>query len=76
MAADHQFFYEDEVFRVNKNGKIMFGMVVENFKLYSSDDSSSSSDDEEPKVEEGHIRVAWHPHGKKEVISEKKVIKS
>ncbi|CAH0395025.1 unnamed protein product [Bemisia tabaci] len=73
MAADHQFFYEDEVFRVNKNGKIMFGMVVENFKLYSSDDSSSSSDDEEPKVEEGHIRVAWHPHGKKEVISEKKV---
>lgn len=72
MAAEHQYFYEDEVFRINKKGNIEFGMVLENSELVSSDENS---DDEEDcrRMKQGHIRVAWHPSGREEVIQEKKV---
>ncbi|KAK9500379.1 hypothetical protein O3M35_001657 [Rhynocoris fuscipes] len=71
MAAEHQYFYEDEVYRVNKKGNIEFGMVLENSALVSSDDDSDN--DEGAKMKKGHIRVAWHPTGAEEVVSERKV---
>lgn len=71
MAAEHQYFYEDEVYRMNKRGNIEFGMVLENSELVSSDDNSDG--EEGGKMKKGHIRVAWHPTGEEEVIPEKKV---
>nr|CAD7448041.1 unnamed protein product [Timema bartmani] len=71
MAAEHQYFYEDEVFRINKKGNIEFGMVLENSELVSSDENSDV--EEGGRMKKGHIRVAWHPSGVEEVIPEKKV---
>lgn len=71
MAAEHQYFYEDEVYRVNKKGNIEFGMVLENSELVSSDENSDAEDG--GRMKKGHIRVAWHPTGVEEVIPERKV---
>nr|CAD7596442.1 unnamed protein product [Timema genevievae] len=70
MAAEHQYFYEDEVFRINRKGNIEFGMVLENSELVSSDENSDV--EEGGRMKKGHIRVAWHPSGVEEVIPEKK----
>ncbi|KAK7794133.1 hypothetical protein R5R35_012619 [Gryllus longicercus] len=70
MAAEHQFFYEDEVYRINKKGNVEFGMVLENSELVSSDENSDV--EEGGRMKKGHIRVAWHPTGV-EVIPERKV---
>lgn len=70
MAAEHQYFYEDEVYRINKKGNIEFGMVLENSELVSSDENS---DEEGGRMRKGHIRVAWHPTGVEEIIPERKV---
>ncbi|KAJ9574645.1 hypothetical protein L9F63_008177, partial [Diploptera punctata] len=71
MAAEHQYFYEDEVYRINKKGNIEFGMVLENSELVSSDENSDV--EEGGRMKKGHIRVAWHPTGVEEVIPERKV---
>ncbi|XP_014261695.1 (E3-independent) E2 ubiquitin-conjugating enzyme UBE2O isoform X2 [Cimex lectularius] len=71
MASEHQYFYEDEVYRINKKGNIEFGMVLENSELVSSDDNSDN--EECAKIKKGHIRVTWHPTGAEEVVSERKV---
>ena len=71
MAAEYQYFYEDEVYRINKKGNIEFGMVLENSELVSSDENSDNEDG--ARMKKGHIRVAWHPTGVEEVIQEKKV---
>lgn len=71
MATEHQYFYEDEVFRINKRGNIEYGMVLENSELVSSDENSDG--EEGGRMKQGHIRVAWHPSGEEEVIQEKKV---
>ncbi|KAF6201935.1 hypothetical protein GE061_004331 [Apolygus lucorum] len=70
MAAEDRYFYEDEVFRINKKGYIEFGMVLENSELVSSDDSETGG---ETRIKKGHIRVAWHPTGAEEVVPERKV---
>ncbi|KAJ1526736.1 hypothetical protein ONE63_008315 [Megalurothrips usitatus] len=70
-AAEDQYFYEDEVYRIDKRGHIEFGMVLENSELVSSDENSDG--EEAPGMKKGQIRVAWHPSGVEEVISEKKV---
>ncbi|BES98249.1 Ubiquitin-conjugating enzyme [Nesidiocoris tenuis] len=70
MATEDRYFYEDEVFRINKKGYIEFGMVLQNSELVSSDDSETGGD---PKIKKGHIRVAWHPTGAEEVVPERKV---
>jgi len=67
---DFKYFYEDEVFRINKKGVLQFGMVIENAEFASSDESS---DDEELPVKAGQVRVAWYPQGTEEVVSERKV---
>lgn len=71
MAAEYQYFYEDEVYRINKKGNIEFGMVLENAELVSSDENSDV--EEGGRMKKGHIRVAWHPKGVEEVIPERKV---
>jgi len=71
MAAEHQYFYEDEVYRINKKGNIEFGMVLENSELVSSDENSDV--EEGGRMKRGHVRVAWHPTGVEEVISERRV---
>ena len=72
MAAEHLYFFEDEVYRVNKKGYIEFGMVLQNSELLSSDENSDNEDT--GKLKKGYIRVAWHPTGTEEVVSERKVI--
>ena len=72
MAAEHQYFYEDEVYRINKKGNIEFGMVLENSELVSSDENSDAEDN--VKMKKGHIRVTWHPTGAEEILPEKKVL--
>lgn len=42
-AVGPSFFYEDEVFKVNKNGDVEFGMVTENWDMYSTDEVKSYS---------------------------------
>lgn len=71
-AVEDQYFYEDEVYRVDKRGHIEFGMVLENSELVSSDENSDGEDG--AGMKKGQIRVAWHPSGVEEVISEKKVM--
>ena len=71
MAAEYRYFYEDEVYRINKKGNIEFGMVLENSELVSSDENSDNEDG--ARMKKDHIRVAWHPTGVEEVIQEKKV---
>lgn len=64
------YFYEDEVFRVGKSGDVEFGMVTENWEMYSSSDDEDMNGD---KVLPGHVAVSWYPKGKEEVLSESKV---
>ena len=56
-----------------KSGDLEFGMVTENWEMYSSD--SDESEDERPsdKVPKGHVAVTWHPSGREDVIPEAKV---
>ena len=67
---EYKYFYEDEVYRINKKGLLQFGMVVENAEFASSDESE---EDEESPVKAGQVRVSWYPHGREEVVSDKKV---
>ena len=65
------YFYEDEVYRIKKNGAVQFGMVVENSEFISSDEEEDL--DEEDRLQKGTIRIAWHPNGEEQVIKEKSV---
>ncbi|XP_042893465.1 (E3-independent) E2 ubiquitin-conjugating enzyme-like isoform X2 [Penaeus japonicus] len=71
MAQEYQYFYEDEVYRFNKKGKLELGMVLENAEFVSSDEEFDV--DEEDKVTKGSIRVAWYPKGEEQVLQERKV---
>lgn len=68
-TADNQYFYEDEVFRIDKKGRIKFGLVLENCGSFSSDEEDYFDD----VLSKGEIRVAWHPKGKEEVLHERAV---
>jgi hypothetical protein len=66
------YFYEDEVCRTTKSGEIEYGMVLENWEMYSS--SEEDDDDSDPtRVPRGHVSVNWHPKGKEETVKEAKV---
>jgi hypothetical protein len=67
------YFYEDEVFRVLKSGDVEFGMVTENWEMYSSDSEDSEEERPTDKVPKGHVAITWHPSGREGVISEAKV---
>lgn len=77
-GAAPSFFYEDEVFRVSKNGEVEFGMVTENWDMYSSDEDDEDEDeklDNFEKVPHGCVAITWLPKSKDEVIAEGKVTK-
>ncbi|CAH3996803.1 unnamed protein product [Pieris brassicae] len=67
--TDFQYFYEDEVYKINNRGQVVFGLVLENYEANSSDQES----DIETPVQKGEIRVVWHPSGTERVVSEKSV---
>lgn len=67
--TDFQYFYEDEVYKINNRGEVVFGLVLENYEGNSSDQES----DIETPIQKGEIRVVWHPSGVERVISEKTV---
>ncbi|XP_012138962.2 (E3-independent) E2 ubiquitin-conjugating enzyme isoform X1 [Megachile rotundata] len=66
-----QYFYEDVVYRVDKKGNIIFGIVMENDDPGLSELSSDS--EESPRRKKGEIRAVWHPSGISELVSSKKV---
>ena len=68
-ANEPFFFYEDEVYRFHR-GNLQFGMVVENSEFLSSDESDY---EDQKRLKQGYVRVAWHPKGHEDVVSEKKV---
>lgn len=72
VAPENQYFYEDVVYRMDKRGNVVFGIVMENDDL---DLSEESSDNEEslPKRKKGEIRMIWHPSGVEELVNCKKV---
>lgn len=67
-----EYFYEDVVYRVDKRGNVVFGIVMEND---DHDMSEESTDSEEslPKRKKGEIRMIWHPSGIEELVNSKKV---
>ncbi|CAG9094484.1 unnamed protein product [Plutella xylostella] len=67
--TDFQYFYEDEVYKINNRGQVVFGLVLENYEANSSDQES----DIETPIQKGEIRVVWHPSGTERVVSEKTV---
>lgn len=71
VSSDLQYFYEDIVYRVDKRGNVIFGIVMENDDQEMSEESSDS--EENPKRKKGEIRVVWHPSGVEESINPKKV---
>lgn len=68
-SFDNQYFYEDEVFKVDKKGRVLFGVVTDNSEAFYSDEDT----DDEDILSKGEIRVLWHPDGKQEVIMEQAV---
>ncbi|XP_011641984.1 (E3-independent) E2 ubiquitin-conjugating enzyme UBE2O [Pogonomyrmex barbatus] len=72
IAPENQYFYEDVVYRVDKRGNVVFGIVMENDDL---DMSEENSDSEESllKRKKGEIRMIWHPSGVEELVNCKKV---
>lgn len=70
--TDFQYFYEDEVYKINNRGQVVYGLVLENYEANSSDQES----DVETPIQKGEIRVVWHPSGTERVISEKSVSKT
>lgn len=71
VAAECQYFYEDVIYRVDKKGNVVFGIIMENDDQDMSDESSDG--EESPKRKKGEIRVVWHPSGDEELINSKKV---
>ncbi|KAI4476444.1 hypothetical protein M0804_013572 [Polistes exclamans] len=71
VAPECQYFYEDVIYRVDKKGNVVFGIIMENDDQDMSDDSSDG--EENPKRKKGEIRVVWHPSGDEELINSKKV---
>ncbi|XP_034193400.1 (E3-independent) E2 ubiquitin-conjugating enzyme [Osmia lignaria lignaria] len=71
FGVECQYFYEDVVYRVDKKGNVVFGIVMENDDQDLSEESSDS--EESPKRKKGEIRVVWHPSGVSELVSSKKV---
>ncbi|OAD61943.1 Ubiquitin-conjugating enzyme E2 O [Eufriesea mexicana] len=71
FGVECQYFYEDVVYRMDKKGNVVFGIVMES----DNEDLSEESSDSElsPMRKKGEIRVVWHPSGVEEVVSSKKV---
>lgn len=66
----NQYFYEDEVFKFDANGRVRFGVVMETYEEAASDTERS---DHEDILKNREIRVAWHPRGTIEITQEQYV---
>lgn len=74
IAPENQYFYEDVVYRVDKRGNVVFGIVMENDDQDLSEESYDSAEDfGSPKRQKGEIRMIWHPSGIEELVNCKKV---
>lgn len=71
-ADENRYFYEDEVFRYDANGRVRFGLVMETFDANSSDSEMTQSDTED-QLKMGEVRVVWHPRGVEMVMDESMV---
>uniref|UniRef100_A0A1A9WYQ4 UBIQUITIN_CONJUGAT_2 domain-containing protein n=1 Tax=Glossina brevipalpis TaxID=37001 RepID=A0A1A9WYQ4_9MUSC len=67
--VDKQYFYEDEVFRIDKKGRVKFGLVVETSGFYSDEEDEEF---EEPLFN-GDLRVIWYPEGQDATVKENSV---
>ncbi|KAH8241313.1 hypothetical protein KR032_007845 [Drosophila birchii] len=63
---EYQYFFEDEVFRIDRRGRVHFGVVTETAESYSSDDD----DVPDEVLSKGEVRVAFYPDGKEMVQTE------
>jgi len=66
-----QFFFEDEVFRIDRRGRVHFGVVTETSESYSSDEDEEIDE----VLSKGEVRVAFYPDGKEMVHTERSVSK-
>ncbi|KAK8758140.1 hypothetical protein V5799_004223 [Amblyomma americanum] len=75
MASNCKYFDEDSVYRITRKGRIEFGLVLENAEYVTSEDEDEvgANVPQWDRMKRGHVRVAWHPKGREEVVSEKKV---
>lgn len=78
MTSNSKYFDGDCVYRVTRKGRVQFGLVVENAEYLSSDDEDDAALNEvqpsrHSRMKRGRIRVAWHPSGEAEIVSEKAV---
>ncbi|XP_076325181.1 (E3-independent) E2 ubiquitin-conjugating enzyme UBE2O-like isoform X1 [Tachypleus tridentatus] len=75
MASTCKYFDEDAVYRINKKGIIEFGLVLENSEFVSSDEEEDLEHNipEWERMKRGHVRIAWHPKGREEVLPEKRM---
>lgn len=62
LSGGNSYSYEDEVFGVDKKGRVKFGLVAE--ATYSDDE------DNDDVLMKGEVRVTWYPEGKMEVKPE------
>lgn len=67
--GENRYFYEDEVFRYDANGRVRFGLVMETFDANNSDSEMTQSDVED-QLKKGEVRVVWHPRGSEVVMPE------
>lgn len=67
VPEEYRFFFEDEVFAWDKHERLRFGLVMETYDATYSDSEMSET---EEALKQGQVRVAWHPRGTEEVLSE------
>ncbi|KAH8359553.1 hypothetical protein KR093_007414 [Drosophila rubida] len=66
---EFQFFFEDEVFHIDRKGRVCFGIVTGTAESYSSDEEEEVTD----VLGKGEVRVAFYPEGKETVRTEKSI---
>lgn len=64
----NKFANRDLVFKLDKNGRVKIGYVANTVDDYDSATNSNGG-----SVDEGEVRVVWHPEGKDQIIKERNV---
>lgn len=73
MTSNSKYFDGDCVYRITRKGRVQFGVILENAEYLSSDDEDEVYETQLTRMKRGRIRVAWHPKGQSEILSEKAV---
>ncbi|EDW43357.1 (E3-independent) E2 ubiquitin-conjugating enzyme UBE2O isoform X1 [Drosophila sechellia] len=66
--TESQFFFEDEVFRIDRRGRVHFGVVTATTESYSS-----SEEDDVDSLSKGEVRVAFYLDSKEMVHTEQSI---